>query len=219
MFWYKVHPQCSWEESWDLYDKYWPCILFPWYSLIKEDSFIIHFFLFLCRKNVEVMSQVGATSKANIFLSHVFSIYTIAFHGLFHSIGLRWSQQLAFFFLMVVGGSLFTKKYPLSLLRCTEYVIVKGEQPNCVDLQTSGCCLDVEFSQLTLSQMQASIKVQVTLFWNFSAHLQIVKVVIAVLTHSMGCIAGIKNSNAYRDRRGHRHCWVGLICLLSLCFW
>lgn len=65
------------------------------------------------------------------------------------------------------------------------------EQPSCVDMQTCG--------QLTLSQMPASIKLQMILFRHFPAYLQIVKAVIAILLHFMGCIAGIRNSNAYRE--------------------
>lgn len=57
------------------------------------------------------------------------------------------------------------------------------EQPSCVDMQTCG--------QLALSQMPASIKLQMILFRHFSAHLQIVKAVIAMLMYFMGRIAGI----------------------------
>lgn len=39
-----------------------------------------------------------------------------------------------------------------------------------------------------------------TLLWNFSAHLQIVRTVIAILVHSMGSVAAIKTSDAYRDK-------------------
>lgn len=49
-------------------------------------------------------------------------------------------------------------------------------------------------------------------------HLQIVRIVFAVLMHSMSYIAGIQHSNAYRGSGGHVHCRVDLICLLSFIF-
>lgn len=102
----------------------------------------------------------------------------------------------------------FQKEIPSLCLsvRCTEYALASREQASCVDMQTLGCWLDIELSLLAPSQMPASIKFQMSLFWNFSAHLQIVKAVIAVLKPTMGCTAGIKTSDACRCSGGHVPC-------------
>lgn len=57
-------------------------------------------------------------------------------------------------------------------------------------MQTSGCWLDRQSSQLALSLTPASVKLQTPLFWNFPARLPIGKAVISRLTHSMALLLG-----------------------------
>lgn len=101
------------------------------------------------------------------------------------------------------GRSLSRKKHSFSFsVGQTEYVLARREQPSCVDMQTGGCWVDIAFSPLAFSQTPASIKVQMSLFGNFSAHCRIVRAVVAPLRHFKGCTAGIRSSNAYRCSEG-----------------
>lgn len=122
-----------------------------------------------------------------LHLSHVFPVYTIALHGPFYP--LHPAPPAISFPFLVEERPLRRKKHALSLsVRCTEYALASRKQPSRVDMRTVGCRLDIEFSALAFSQTPASIKLQTSLFWNFSALFQIIKAVIAVLTHPMGCI-------------------------------
>lgn len=117
-----------------------------------------------------------------------------------------------FFFLFFVfgWGGHFSRRDTFSfLMRCTEYVMANREQPSCVDMQTCG--------QLALSQMPASVKLQMILFQHFSAHLQIVKADYTHAFHGLYCWDW--KLKWLQGECGLLCCRVDLICLLSLSFW
>lgn len=131
------------------------------------------------------MPQVRGTSRANI----LFFIYLTFFLSTPLLCMVHFTPSAVSFPFLVEERPLCRKKHALSLsVRCTEYALASRKQPSRVDMRTVGCRLDIEFSALALSQTPASIKLQTSLFWNFSALFQIIKAVIAVLTHPMGCI-------------------------------
>lgn len=108
----------------------------------------------------------------------------ISFHGPPYSLlpaptGTSSSFPFLFFFFLVEGRSLSRKKHSCFLsVRRTGYVLARREQPSCVDMQTGGCWVDIAFSPLAFSQMPALIKVQMSLFGNFSAYCRVVGAVL-----------------------------------------
>lgn len=145
------------------------------------------------------MSQIEATSKVNIlfFVSHFshFSIYTTALWPTYSPCP-YWNQQLAFFFCLGSREEVtsWRNTIPLNVM----YRVCKGKG------RATKLCWHADIRPLARhrillthpSQMPASIKLQMTLIWNISVQLQIVKAVIAMLTHSMGWIAEIKYPSA-----------------------
>lgn len=97
-------------------------------------SYII-FLLLLWRMHVEVMSQIGATSKANIsFLLYLTFFPSVTLLPVAHSAALASAGISSWLSWFYSGGGLPCHKYSLPVVRYTEYVIVNGEQQSCVDL-------------------------------------------------------------------------------------
>ena len=93
----------------------------------------IIFLLLLWRVHVEVMLQIGATSKANIlFLLYLTFFPSITLLPMAHSAPLAPAGTSNWLSCFYSGGGLPCHKYSLPVLRYTEYVIVNGEQQSCL---------------------------------------------------------------------------------------